>query len=212
MHKIWKVTIVLLVLSAIIDKVFAYPKSPVQSVFEANEIVPDVIPIAPYWKVWVTYATGVEVEFGNELTPTEVKDIPFVWWTCDDKSHKYYTLAIVDPDAPSRVEPTSRNWNHWLVGNIPGNDVPSGETIADFVGAGPGLGSGLHRYVYLVYKQPSRLFFNEPRLSNRSAVNRTNFSITDFAKKYNLGDPIAGNFFVAQYDDYVPILYEQLGL
>lgn len=32
----------------------------------------------------------------------------------------------------------------------------------------------------------------------------------EFAKKYNLGNPIAGNFYQAQYDDYVPILHAQL--
>ena len=37
------------------------------------------------------------------------------------------------------------------------------------------------------------------------------FSIENFAKKYNLGVPIAVNFYQAAYDDYVPILYKQLG-
>lgn len=45
----------------------------------------------------------------------------------------------------------------------------------------------------------------------RSADNRGGFSIAKFAAKYNLGDPVAGNFYQAKYDDYVPILYKQLG-
>jgi hypothetical protein len=44
----------------------------------------------------------------------------------------------------------------------------------------------------------------------RSGDNRGKFSIRNFAKKYNLGNPIAGNFYQAQWDDYVPKLYEQL--
>lgn len=28
----------------------------------------------------------------------------------------------------------------------------------------------------------------------------------EFAQKYNLGNPEFGNFFVAQYDEYVPVL------
>jgi hypothetical protein len=35
------------------------------------------------------------------------------------------------------------------------------------------------------------------------------FSIKKFAQKYNLGNPIAGNLFQAQYDAYVPKLYGQ---
>lgn len=46
----------------------------------------------------------------------------------------------------------------------------------------------------------------------RTIENRLQFSIHKFALKYNLGTPVAGNFYFAQYDDYVPILFEQLGL
>lgn len=70
---------------------------------------------------------------------------------------------------------------------------------------------GLHRYVYLIYKQNGKIDFTEKRLTNTSGDDRACFSIAKFAEKYNLGNPIAGNLFQAQYDDYVPILYEQLG-
>lgn len=45
----------------------------------------------------------------------------------------------------------------------------------------------------------------------RSGKNRGMFSIRKFAEKYKLGDPIAGNLYQAKWDDYVPILYQQLG-
>jgi hypothetical protein len=44
----------------------------------------------------------------------------------------------------------------------------------------------------------------------RSREGRINFSIRNFAVKYNLGQLVAGNLFQAQYDDYVPKLHEQL--
>lgn len=44
----------------------------------------------------------------------------------------------------------------------------------------------------------------------RSGDNRGCFAIRKFAAKYNLGDPVAGNFYQAQWDDYVPKLYAQL--
>ncbi len=47
-----------------------------------------------------------------------------------------------DPDAPSRKEPTYREWHHWLVGNIPGADVNKGETLSEYVGSGPPQGTG----------------------------------------------------------------------
>ena len=45
----------------------------------------------------------------------------------------------------------------------------------------------------------------------RSGDNRANFHIRDFIAKYNITELVAGNFFQAEWDEYVPILYEQLG-
>lgn len=155
------------------------------------------------------YPSGAEVTNGNELTPTQVKDIPtHILWPTEEGA--LYALCMTDPDAPSRVNPKYREWHHWLVGNIRGNDVSGGKTLSHYVGSGPPKGTGLHRYVFLVFKQPSELNFDEKILSNRSGEGRGNFSIRNFAKKYNLGNPIAGNFYQAQWDDYVPKLYEQL--
>ena len=119
-----------------------------------------------------------------------------------------------------------------MVGNIPDNDIEKGEVLSAYVGSGPPPDTGLHRYVFLVYKQPGKLNFDEPRLPNTSADNRGNrslvsvgllkfnilqfvlkgcFKIHKFAEKYGLGAPIAGNFYQAEYDDYVPLLYKQLG-
>lgn len=108
----------------------------------------------------------MEVDLGNELTPTQVKDQPQVQFAGD--SGKFYTLVMTDPDAPSRIEPTYREFKHWVVVNIPGSDVEKGENLAEFVGSGPPMGTGLHRYVFLVYEQPRKLpFTGEPRTSNR---------------------------------------------
>lgn len=149
----------------------------------------------------------------------------------------YYFLSLLtDPDAPNRKNPIYREWHHWLVGNIKGNDIPNGTVLAEYVGSGPpkGIkllittflplsnakpcceselfftGSHLHRYVILVYEQPEKIKFTEKKLTKHSGDGRNNFSIKKFAVKYKLGVPIAGNFFQAQWDDYVPELYEQL--
>lgn len=65
--------------------------------------------------------------------------------------------------------------------------------------------------MFLVYKQPQgKLNCDEKCLPNTSGDHRGNFKISNFAKKYKLGQPIAGNFYQARWDDYVPKLYEQL--
>ncbi|KAF2895555.1 hypothetical protein ILUMI_10619 [Ignelater luminosus] len=170
----------------------------VEQAFKSNEIVSDTIDKAPNEKLEVKYTTSKkEPSLGNEMAPRDVREKPEV--NFDAEENAYYTLAMVDPDAPSRKNPTKREWLHWLVVNIPKGGIDKGETITQYVGSGPPKDSGLHRYVFLLYKQPGKIEFNEPNL----AKSGPNFSIKKFAEKYNLDHPIAGNFFQAQYDDSV---------
>ncbi|XP_072395829.1 phosphatidylethanolamine-binding protein homolog F40A3.3-like [Diabrotica undecimpunctata] len=169
-------------------------------------IVPDVIDVVPEQQLEVLYTSGVKVNLGNELTPTQVKDAPQVKWLADKDS--FYTLIMTIPDDPSLTDPKHRQWHHWLVVNIPGVDVPKGEVLTEYVGSGPPPNGGLYTYVFLVYKQKGKLNFDEPKLTNRSTA-RGGFCHRKFSAKYNLGQPIAANFFQSQYDDYVPILYKQ---
>uniref|UniRef100_A0A3Q0T5Y4 Phosphatidylethanolamine binding protein 1 n=1 Tax=Amphilophus citrinellus TaxID=61819 RepID=A0A3Q0T5Y4_AMPCI len=154
---------------------------------------------------------SVEIdELGKVLTPTQVQNRPtcIEWEGCD--ATKLYTLALTDPDAPSRKDPKFREWHHFLVVNMKGNDVSSGCVKSDYVGSGPPKGTGLHRYVWLVYEQPGTLSCSEPDLTNRSGDSRGKFKIQSFRKKYNLGAPVAGTCYQAEWDNYVPKLYEQL--
>jgi len=178
--------------------------------FKRQQVVPDVVLKAPEQEVKVEFDSGVEAALGNTLTPTQVKNQPKVSWDAQDES--LYTLIKTDPDAPSRIDPKHREWHHWLVVNIPGNDLSKGDTLAEYVGSGPPPGTGLHRYVYLVYQQSGKV--SDPEhgvLTNRSGAKRGGFKAAAFAEKHNLGDPVAGNFFLAEFDEYVPELYKQLG-
>ncbi|MED6292355.1 Phosphatidylethanolamine-binding protein 1 [Characodon lateralis] len=86
---------------------------------------------------------SVEIdELGKVLTPTQVQSRPtcIEWEGCDPS--KLYTLALTDPDAPSRKDPKFREWHHFLVVNMKGNDVSSGYVMSDYVGSGPPKGTG----------------------------------------------------------------------
>ncbi|XP_011302616.1 protein D2 isoform X2 [Fopius arisanus] len=197
------------VVSRVLTNILTRPLSTMAHTLKIHEVVPDVIDEVPPAVVDVTYGNNLKVEIGKELTPTQVKDKPEVKW--NSEAGAFYTLCMTDPDAPSRKTPTFREWHHWLVGNIPENKISEGEVLSDYVGSGPPKDTGLHRYVFLVYKQPGKLSFDEKRLTNRSGDGRGKFSIRKFAAKHQLGQPIAGNMYQAAWDDYVPILYKQLG-
>jgi len=119
---------------------------------------------------------------------------PKVQWDAD--SNSFYTLANVDPDAPSRSNPKFREWRHWLVVNIPGSDVKKGEVISSYAGAGPPKDTGLHRYVFLLYKQPGRI---PAEKLNDEGMARASFSIKSWAEAHNLKNPIAANFYQAKH-------------
>ncbi|XP_017079230.2 LOW QUALITY PROTEIN: protein D2 [Drosophila eugracilis] len=192
----------------LISCLLAVQAGTVEEVFTSHQVVPDVIPEPPNQLLKVTYSNNLVAKDGVELTPTQVKDQPNVEW--EAQPGEYYTLIMTDPDAPSRAEPKFREFKHWVLVNIAGNDLSSGEAIAEYIGSGPPQGTGLHRYVFLLYKQSGKLEFDEDRVSNKSRKDRPKFSAAKFAKKYQLGNPIAGTFYQAQYDDHVPKLHKQL--
>ncbi|XP_012266194.2 protein D2-like [Athalia rosae] len=180
----------------------------VASEFEAAQIKPDIIKDAPNSLITVKYG-GKSVSPGDELTPTEVKHVPEIHY--EHEGGVLYTLVMTDPDVPN-TRGYNREFQHWVVGNIPEDSVAKGEVLTAYVGSGPPKGSGLHRYIFLLYKQnQGAITFDERRLSSRDGTKRRRFSVQKFAEKYDLEGPIAGNYFKAQYDDYVPTVHRQLG-
>ncbi|KAJ8966400.1 hypothetical protein NQ317_009632 [Molorchus minor] len=160
--------------------------------FRIHEIVPDVVSSLPERVLEVKFKSGRDVNLGNEIGPKFVIEPPEVHYDADPNG--FYTLILTDPDAPSRKNPIRREWNHWLVVNIPGSRISEGEVLSEYIGSAPGQGTELHRYTFLLYQQPKKLVFDEPR-HNDTDPKRGNFSAEKFANKYNMGNPIAGNFF-----------------
>lgn len=125
-----------------------------------------------------------------------------------------------DPDIPPHIG--AKEVQHWVVVNIPGNDISKGETLFDYVGSGPPKvqttlqfdklikislkGSGLHRYIFLVYKQPGKLDKTKyADIEETSVTSRRQHVLKDLLSRFGLSDPpTAGNFYRAQYDDNVP--------
>lgn len=178
---------------------------------EDHEVVPDVLDsFDPQFSVQIRFESGVEAQLGNELTPTQVQARPTVSFDPQD-TQAFYSVIMQDPDAPSRADPKFREWHHWWVGNIPGNKVSEGEELSQYVGSGPPPNTGLHRYVFVVLRQRGgKLSFADlPRLTNTSADGRGGSNLRKWIEEYDL-EPLALNFYQAEYDDYVPKLYKQL--
>ncbi|KAJ4793314.1 Flowering locus T [Rhynchospora pubera] len=136
----------------------------------------------------VTYGSR-EVNNGCELKPSQVVNKPRVDVGGNDL-RTFYTLVMVDPDAPSPSEPNHRETLHWLVANIPGTTgVNFGQEIVSYEEPKPTL--GIHRFVFVLFQQPSRQTVEAPGW-------RPNFNTRDFAELYNLGSPVAAVYFNCQ--------------
>ncbi|XP_030563529.1 protein D2 [Drosophila novamexicana] len=164
-----------------------------------HRIIPDVVNCRPHIIIDVLYPCDTVVQPGCHLTPLKVRNEPIIRWMADPI--KFHTLAMIDPDAPSRASPTKREWLHWLVGNIRGCDVVLGQPLVGYIGSRPPAKTGQHRYVFLAFRQHCELDFDEPYIPNSSYEGRPCFSIKRFAKKYALGNPIAINFFFSNWED-----------
>ncbi|CAK8542803.1 unnamed protein product [Lathyrus sativus] len=83
-----------------------------------GRVIGDVLdPFESSIPLQITYGNR-NVSNGCELKPSQVANQPRVSIGGDDPMI-YYTLVLVDPDAPSPSYPSFREYLHWMVTDIP---------------------------------------------------------------------------------------------
>ncbi|KAL3265391.1 hypothetical protein HHI36_009597 [Cryptolaemus montrouzieri] len=172
-------------------------------------IVPDIISTVPLGILNIRYSNGVVVKFGNKINPSEVMNKPTVSWKCN--KDVFYTLIMLDPDAPSRRTPFWKYQLHWFIGNIQDGNINNGTTIAEYIGAAPPQNSGPHRYIFLLYEQKVHLQYVEKYIPENVFTGREKFNLAKCVDEYSLGNPVAINFFHSEWDVYVRNIYGKMG-
>ncbi|CAH0387522.1 unnamed protein product [Bemisia tabaci] len=160
-------------------------------------IVRRILPHAPKHAVEVAYGDTI-VDFGNKLTPEQIEDEPdHISWPI--KNNTLYTLVLSGPDVPTHEKAVDKEIQHWVVGNIPGNNVSAGETLTEYRGIIPLYEPGSHRLCYYVYEQPDeeKVTFKDEHV-NKSVIGyqRAFFHAEVVRSKYNYEEAIAANFFI----------------
>nr|ABP02016.1 flowering locus T-like 2 [Oxybasis rubra]AOM81058.1 flowering locus T-like 2 protein [Oxybasis rubra] len=125
------------------------------------------------------------VTTGGEFSPSQVVSQPRVEVGGDLGT--FYTLVMVDPDAPSPSNPHLREYLHWMVTDIPGTSDASSDEEEMYCYESPQPSMGMHRYVFVLFQQSGRQTVYTPGW-------RINFETEAFAEIYNL-KPVAAVYF-----------------
>ncbi|GFY75888.1 OV-16 antigen [Trichonephila inaurata madagascariensis] len=98
-------------------------------------------------------------------------------------------------DAPNPENPHLANYRNWVVEDIPGNDIYKGYSVSTYKPPDPPLNSSAHRYIFLVYQQPTSKKLQETMDDDL----RAHFKVKTFVHKRNLIGPLAGNFMYVRH-------------
>ncbi|THH19924.1 hypothetical protein EW146_g1357 [Bondarzewia mesenterica] len=186
--------------------------------FDSAHIVPDILSSFDPTSI-------LEVEFldpdsstnetssvipGVHLSMEQTLLEPQFFLTSNDTSlqNQTFVLALVDPDAPTPQNTSLSQFRHLLAGDFHLNGdsldhallTNSSAAQTDYVNPTPPVGSDPHRYVILLFIQPSNFDTLAANFVNASTP-RSNFNLTTFANEVGLGSPIAGTYFLTQADD-----------
>ncbi|KAK9071616.1 hypothetical protein SSX86_008045 [Deinandra increscens subsp. villosa] len=156
----------------------------------AGRVIGDVVDqFTPSVTMVVAYKPDYPFFNGHELMPNLVTSKPHVRIGGVDMRSSY-TLVMTDPDAPSPSDPYLREHLHWIITDIPGTtDATFGREIVSYEKPTPVM--GIHRYVFLLFKQRARQ-------SVRAPVSRDCFNTRIFSQENDLGLPVAAIYFNAQ--------------
>ncbi|GLJ36396.1 hypothetical protein SUGI_0730650 [Cryptomeria japonica] len=135
--------------------------------------------------------TSKQVKNGCEFKPSAVALRPRVDIGRDSQDLRtFYTLIMTDPDAPNPSDPTLREYLHWMVVDIPATTSASmGIELMSYEPPRPTI--GIHRFVFVLFKQVGRQTVTPPG-------SRNNFNTRAFAQRNSLGHPLAVVYFNAQ--------------
>ncbi|KFP27595.1 hypothetical protein N325_08045, partial [Colius striatus] len=150
----------------------------------------------------------VPVYYGNIVTPSEASSPPAVSYKAEKAS--LWTLLLTNPDG--HLRDTDSEYLHWLVTNIPGNDIKSGKEICHYLPPFPAMGTGYHRFIFLLFKQDRPIDFSaDVRPLPCHSLKLRTFSTFDFYRKHEDAMTPAGlAFFQSQWDSSVTWVFHQL--
>lgn len=205
------------------------PKS-IEAALSKNEILKDLFPSAvsativePLKQTLLSVQYGPhQVSLGNHLGTKDTQELPkfqaaltqpFFASPNNVKTDSKFTLILTDPDAPSRTDKKWSEYCHFIATNLsinassPANtenfkviDDSKMDVLVDYQGPAPPKGTGVHRYVWLLYEGVVSKKDVEKVKENRInwGYGTPATGVEKFVQETNLGPLIAVNYFLAE--------------
>ncbi|KAJ7470505.1 phosphatidylethanolamine-binding protein [Mycena latifolia] len=194
-------TVVSLALLSVVNAATTFDISAIEAHFQQALLVPSLLPTFTPDALLSVAFSGSDITPGQALTQAAVGTKPAVTVDALDASTLTgsFTIAMVDADVVGTDESGGVN-RHWLENGV---TVSSGTvsnasatTITAYAGPGPAPGSGPHRYVVLLYEQPST--FTAPANLSTLVDGVHKFDLTAYVKESGLGNLVAANYFTVE--------------
>ncbi|GBM41206.1 OV-16 antigen [Araneus ventricosus] len=160
-----------------------------------DRIVPDIVHTTPENELKVIYSDKYEVACSGEIKRNWTDYQPQLGYKANKTD--FYTLVMIDPDAPDPQKPVFAHFLHWLVVNIPGTKLHDGKVLINYMRPSPPPYSNAHRYILMVYKQPFYIFAP----TYMDGKGRSRFNMTHMVEELDHLGPVAGHFFYVRHPD-----------
>jgi len=143
----------------------------------------------------------VPVHRGNMVKPREAATAPKVTWKSDNNG--LWCLMMTGLD--SHLQSETSQYLHWMVANIRGHDLASGDTICDYIQPFPAHGTGYHRYSFVLFKQEALMELQKVDESDREVdLQARSINSAEFYEEHQDNITPAGlGFFQSDYDSSI---------
>ncbi|KAJ9646578.1 carboxypeptidase Y inhibitor [Coniosporium apollinis] len=172
----------------------------------------------------VSWPSHKKAELGNTIKPDDVQDIPSLELhneptssTSSAVSNMTYTVALTDPDAPSRDNPEWSEICHWIATGVPLSSESAAnpadmeaatqtaakglKEVMEYKPPGPPPKTGKHRYVFLAFAPANgtsrELHLSKPKDRQHWGYEGERMGVRKWAEENGLV-PVAANFIYSQ--------------
>lgn len=210
------------------NQAFSFTKASIEALTK-HDILKDVIKVKEFqpWGVLAAeYGKDTPIAMGNILRPEETQSKPVIQFNLNPEENAprihdsdLFTLVLTDPDAPSRTDHKWSEYCHYVESDIKildqsahsstGNveepqfvvaELKNGSVLQEYEGPAPPKGTGKHRYILLLYKQPDGVTSSSfTKIGHRKnwGYGTPSTGVHKWATENKL-EPIATNFFFAE--------------